>query len=205
MSAESLDWEPYTLPEIRAQFPAGSRVIDVGCGNGVELKQLVKCGCIGIGLDVDADTLTECRRSGLSVVLARAESMPLRAKSFDGLICTVAVPYTDESLTMREIGRILKPGARAYFCYHGFGYFLRYVFLGPTLKMRFYGARSMLSTWFYRLAGRRLAGFWGDTLYQTEAALQKYYARDGLKTLQKANGRTFLGFPVFMYHTVERI
>ncbi len=40
--------------------------------------------------------------------------MPLQAQAFDGVICNVAIPYTDESQVMREIGRILKRGARVF-------------------------------------------------------------------------------------------
>lgn len=179
-------------------------MIDVGCGNGKELKQLAERGCVAVGLDVDVDALANCRRSSLLVILAQAEHMPLRTAAFDGVICTVAIPYTDESQVMREICRVLKPGARGCFCYHGSGYFLRYVLTGPTLRMRFYGVRSVLSTWFYRVAGRRLPGFWGDTLYQTHTRLLQYYRRDGLKLLEARTGKDFMRLPVFIYHTVEK-
>ena len=203
-SAGQLAWEAYTLPDAQARFAPGTRVIDVGCGSGKELKQLKECSCVGIGLDVDRDALAECRRDNLLVVLAQAEQMPMRAAAFDGLICTVAVPYTDESQVMREIGRILKPGATGFLCYHGFGYFLRYIVLGPSLRMRFYGVRSVINTWFYRTAGRRLRGFWGDTLYQSHGRLLTYYRRDGLKLLAARHGKAFCGLPVFIYHTVEK-
>jgi SAM-dependent methyltransferase len=200
----SFGWDAYTLSGTQAQFVAGSRVIDVGCGQGKELAQIAEQGCLGVGLDVDADALAGCWRSKLTVVLAQAEFMPFRAASFDGLICSVAIPYTDEARVMNEIGRILKPGARGYFCYHGFGYFLRYILVGPTFKMRFYGIRSVLNTWFYRIAGRRLSGFWGDTLYQCHGRLLKYYRREGLRLVQPRTGKRFLGLPVFLYHTVEK-
>ncbi len=180
-------------------------MIDVGCGNGKELKQLAKDGCVAIGLDVDAIALADCRRANLPVVLAPAEHMPLRAQAFDGLICNVAIPYTDESQVMQEIGRVLKRGARGYLCFHGSGYFLRYVVAGPNFRRRFYGVRSMLNTWYYRVTGSRLSGFWGDTLYQTHGRLLRYYRRDGLKLLESRSGKTFLGLPVFIYHRVERI
>jgi hypothetical protein len=34
--------------------------------------------------------------------------------------------------------------------------------------------------------------------------LLKYYRRGGLKLVEAQAGRRFLGFPVFMYHTVEK-
>jgi SAM-dependent methyltransferase len=204
-SGDRFAWEAYTLPDAQANFAPGSVVIDIGCGNGKELKHLVEHGCVAVGLDVDANALADCRRANLPVVLATAEHMPLRAQVFDGLICNVAIPYTDESQVMREIGRVLKRGARGYLCYHGFGYFLRYVAAGPNFRMRFYGVRSMLNTWYYQLTGSRLSGFWGDTLYQTHSRLLKYYRRDGLKLVESRTGKKFLGLPVFIYHRVERV
>jgi SAM-dependent methyltransferase len=204
-SGDQFAWDAYTLPDAQANFAPGSVVIDVGCGDGKDLRQLAHHGCVAIGLDVDASALADCRRANLPVVLATAEHMPLRATAFDGLICNVAIPYTDESQVMREIGRILKPGARGYLCYHGFGYFLRYVVAGPNFRMRFYGVRSMLNTWYYRLTGSRLCGFWGDTLYQTDGRLLKYYCRDGLKLVESRTGKKFLGLSVFIYHIIEKI
>lgn len=193
------------MPDAQARFAPASLVIDVGCGDGKELRQLTESGCVGIGLDVDADALATCRRSNLPVVLAQAEYMPVRAAAFNGVICNVAIPYTDESRALREMGRILKPGAHGFFCYHGFGYFLRYILMGSSFRMRFYGMRSVLNTWFYRITGRRLQGFWGDTLYQTHGRLLTYYRRDGLKLLQSRVGKTFLGRPVFIYHAIEKV
>lgn len=204
-SGDRFAWEAYTLPDTQANFEPGAVVIDVGCGNGKELKQLAERGCVAIGLDVDASALADCRRANLPVVLAPAEHMPLRARAFDGLICNVAIPYTDESQVIQEIGRILKAGARGYMCYHGFGYFFRYVVAGPSFRMRFYGVRSILNTWYYRLIGNRLPGFWGDTLYQTRARLLKYYQRDGLKLVESRTGKKFLGLPVFIYDLVVKV
>jgi len=204
-SGDRFAWEAYTLPDAQASFAAGAVVIDVGCGNGKELKQLVEHGCVAVGLDVDARALADCRRANLPVVLAPAEHMPLQTQAFDGVICNVAIPYTDESRVMQEIGRILKRGARGYLCYHGFGYFLRYVVAGPSFRMRFYGVRSVLNTCYYRLTGSRLSGFWGDTLYQTHGRLLHYYRRDSLRLLQSRTGKRFLGLPVFIYHLVERV
>lgn len=204
-SGEQFTWNVYTLPDELAEFAPGTLVIDVGCGDGKQLRWLAKRGCAGVGLDIDAAALANCRRYNLPVVLAQAEHMPLRSAAFGGLICNVALPYTDEARVMREIGRVLKPSGRGFFCYHGAGYFLRYILAGPTLKMRFYGVRSLVNTWVYRITGRRLPGFWGDTLFQTHGGLLKYYRRNGLRLVQAQAGKTFLGLSVFMYHMVEKV
>lgn len=47
----------------------GSRVLDLGCGNGMLLETLIKKKKVsGIGIDNDADSLDACVAKGLSVV-----------------------------------------------------------------------------------------------------------------------------------------
>ncbi|HTS17292.1 MAG TPA: class I SAM-dependent methyltransferase [Verrucomicrobiae bacterium] len=203
-SADQFAWDAYTLPNAYDEFPRGSAVVDVGCGKGRDLRQLARDGCEAIGLDVDERALGTCRRAGLCVVLGMAEYMPICDEVCDGLISNVAIPYTDESQAMREVGRVLKSGARGYMCYHGFGYFLRYIVSGPSIRMRLYGLGSILNTWQYRVTGRRFSGFWGHTLYQTRRRLLKYYRRDGLTLAGERTGKRFLGFSVFMYHRIEK-
>lgn len=199
-----LEWDAYVLPGYSpVEFGPGQNVVDVGCGPGFELRQLTARHCRAIGLDVDFDALRTCRAAGLNVLSAQAEHLPLRTAKFDGALSSVVIPYTDEARALAEIARILKPGARAFVSYHGFGYFLRYVCAG-SLGMRLYGVRSLLNTWWYRLSGDRLPGFWGDTLYQSNRRLGRYYHRQGWRLVRSRLGPKFLGLPVFIYHDLER-
>lgn len=49
-------------------IPAGSRVLDLGCGNGDLLRLLREKGCTGTGVDLDADNVLSCLRSGVDVI-----------------------------------------------------------------------------------------------------------------------------------------
>ena len=61
-------------------------VLDLGCGHGTELGELVQRGCQAIGIDVERESLTNCRNRGLRVLQACAEQMPLRSANLDGLV-----------------------------------------------------------------------------------------------------------------------
>src|SRR5438876_889194 len=105
---------------------------------------------------------------------------PLTDGWADGVICKVVVPYAEEKSAIAECGLVLKPGGSMEACYHGVGYYLRCVLLGPSARLRLYGLRSILNSWLYALWERRLPGRLGNTLYQSSARLSQYYVANGL-------------------------
>lgn len=203
--SETFMWDGYLSKDFSfVEFAPDMRVLDVGCGNGMQLKELERRGCTAIGIDADWTSLVSCRGQGLRVLWARAEQIPVKDASLDGLVCKVVIPYTHEARAFREVSRILKKGAVCYCCYHGAGYYLRYLLIGPSWDFRLYALRTLVNTWFYAFTGQRLPGFLGDTLYQTRRRLARYYSRNGLRLLQETLPRTFLGLPVFVYHSLQK-
>ncbi len=201
-----LDWRDYQAKGFRfSAFPPGGMILDVGCGGGTQMQHLQRCRCRGVGLDVDRASLARCRARNLPVAQAEAEHIPFKSASVDGVICKVVLPYTDERSAIREIGRVLKEGSVGRCCYHGVGYYLRYLVACPSWKARFYGLRTLVNTWLYAMAGLRLPGFLGDTLYQSQRRLTRYYAENNLRLRESTPSRTFAGCPVFIYHTIEKI
>ena len=100
---------------------------------------------------------------------------------------------------------MLKPGASAHLCYHGVGYYLRYLLCASSLKLRFYGLRTLVNTWFYIVTERRVPGFLGDTLFQSRRRLARYYRQSGLSLQKESPSPSFLGCPVFIYHSVRKM
>jgi SAM-dependent methyltransferase len=201
----AVSWRDYFLADFSfSAIPVRGIVADIGCGRGTELEGLRGNGHSAFGIDVDEGALLECRSRGLRVLRAHAEDLPVRTASLDGVVCKVVVPYTDESRALTEIARVLKPGGVGHFSYHGAGYYLRYLLAGRTWAFRFYGLRTLVNTWLYALSGRRLPGLFGDTIYQSRRRLGKHYRNTGLRLRQNREAKTFYGWPVFIYHVVER-
>ncbi len=199
------EWAGYIAGDYAfSDYPPGARVLDVGFGGGEQMRGLVARGCRTIGIDIVPEFVARGRRAGLAVCRAAAERLPFGTAAFDGLICKVVIPYTDEAAAVDEIARVLRDGATARISYHGLGYNLRYLLTERNWKRRVYGARVILNTWVYALTTRRLPRFWGDTLYQSERRLHAYYERAGLELLEPHPSPRFLGAPVFIYHTVRR-
>lgn len=198
-------WAAYVAADYEfSDFAPGARVLDIGFGNGTQMRRTQRAGATAFGIEYDAALAHKGRRAGLHVCQALAEQLPIRTGAVDGVICKVVIPLTDESRTVQEIARVLRPGGTAHLVSHGLGYSLRYVLAPGGLLLRVYGLRTILNTWFYRITGRRLPGFLGDTLYQTAPALRRYYAHAGLVLAWVHPTPRFLGLPVFIYHRLQR-
>jgi SAM-dependent methyltransferase len=200
-------WSAYlSSPPEMSHYQPGGTVLDVGCGNGEQLTRLRAAGCRAIGLELAPEAARTCRTMGHSVIIARAEKLPFRSNSCHGVLCKVVIPYTDERLAIEEIGRVLAPGGVAVLYLHGLGYSLRYLVKPePDLwKLSLYAARTIVNTAVYRLLGRRLPGFLGDTLFQSEARMRGYYRAGGLRLESGAHSARFLGQPVFITHVIRK-
>src|SRR5215204_1754444 len=203
--AEVCDWAGYIDQEfVFADFPAGSRVLDIGFGTGEQMRRIGARGCRSVGLEIDPGLARNGRLAGLSVCRAQAEHLPFATAGMDGVVCKVVIPYTDEEKAVSEIARVLRPGGIARVSYHGSGYFLRYLIADSNWRRRVYGLRTIVNTFFYGLTGLRLSGFWGDTLYQSERRLRRYYAAHGLELVDARPSPGFAGAPVFIYHVLRR-
>jgi SAM-dependent methyltransferase len=203
--AKTSGWGDYIAHEYDfASFPPGSHVLDVGFGPGTEMRAVIRHGCTVVGIEYDHTLAVRGRIDGLTVCRAAAESLPFTPGAFDGVMCKVVIPYTDEATALAEIARVLRPGGVAHISYHGLGYSLRYLLTDPNWKRRVSGARTIVNTHVYRRTGRRLPGFWGDTIYQAPGPLRQYYRRAGLELVEEHPSRRFGAAPVFIYHTLRR-
>jgi SAM-dependent methyltransferase len=96
----------------------GSQLVaDIGCGNGVDLRQIIPDGRCrhAIGIDLSAGmlrTLGNLRDSGrLTVLQGDAEQLPLADDSVDvALAMHMLYHVPDLDAAVRELRRIVKPG-----------------------------------------------------------------------------------------------
>ena len=99
---------------------------------------------------------------------------------------------------------MLAKGGVAVIYLHGLGYSLRYLLKPEAWKLSIYAARTILNTMIYRLTGRRLPGFLGDTIFQSDRRLRRYYCSVGLSLDSAIESKRFLGSPVFIGHIVRK-
>ena len=97
----------------RLELPAGARVLDAGCGSGRTLVELERYGAVsGVELSPDAAAVARERCPG-EVVIGRLEQLPWEDRTFDLITCLDVIEHTpDDRVTLRELRRVAKPGAR---------------------------------------------------------------------------------------------
>jgi ubiquinone/menaquinone biosynthesis C-methylase UbiE len=104
---------------------AGHRVLDIGCGTGT-LAVLIKRRYPEVevvGIDPDPKALaraaSKARRAALSIQLDRgfADELPYAEGSFDRVFSSFMLHHVEgdaKAATLREVRRVLKPGARLH-------------------------------------------------------------------------------------------
>jgi demethylmenaquinone methyltransferase/2-methoxy-6-polyprenyl-1,4-benzoquinol methylase len=100
---------------------SGMRILDVATGTGMVAFALAARGATVIGLDQSEAMLGGARArlartpqlaERLSFIVGEAESLPFADGEFDALSFTYLLRYVDDpAATMRELARVLKPGA----------------------------------------------------------------------------------------------
>ena len=90
-------------------------VIDIGCGSGVQLKQIDPPGyALAIGIDVNMNAIRFARERGLrntEFVIADAQHLPIKSSVADTIICAEIIEHVKSpDYLVQEIGRVLKYG-----------------------------------------------------------------------------------------------
>jgi len=138
----------YRLPSIRVDLQRiaeiiapGSRVLDIGCGDGGLLYYLVHEKQVdGRGIEIKQERVHLCVSRGLSVIQGDAE-MDLKdypAQSFDYVVLsqTLQATYTPKEV----LSEMLRIGRHAVVSFHNFGYLRVRLDLLLRGKMPIWGA-----------------------------------------------------------------
>jgi ubiquinone/menaquinone biosynthesis C-methylase UbiE len=104
---------------------AVGRVLEVGIGTGLNLH-LYRAATSIVGVEPDPGMLARARRRAAAhaetpvhLLAARGEHLPLPSASVDSVVATlVFCTIPDVHLTLREVGRVLRPGGNLHFFEH---------------------------------------------------------------------------------------
>ncbi|QNP56810.1 methionine biosynthesis protein MetW [Tessaracoccus defluvii] len=93
----------------RRTHPGGSRVLDLGCGDGDLLQLLQEKGCTGTGVDLNAGNVLACLRRGVDVIELDLDSElgEFSADSYDFVVLsrTLQTVHRPRNV-LAEMGRI---------------------------------------------------------------------------------------------------
>ncbi len=170
-----------------------SRVLDIGCGAGQELRPFMQgTGTLGIGVDVAPDVGLAGRElferahheSRVTFVRAAAESLPFATSSVDLVVCRLALPYTDNARALAEVARVLRPDGILLLKFHHARYYARELadaLASRQVRSAIHACRVLLSGSLYHLTGSQPRGrFAGPETFQTMWLLKRELGRHGL-------------------------
>ena len=117
------EWRPATehyAALVRGQLTPTARLLDLGCGRGGLIEQLVESEgeeivARTIGLDPDRLSLAE-HRLELAAANGFSHSLPFKDCTFDVVFCSWLLEHLERpALDLAEIGRVLKTNGRFVF------------------------------------------------------------------------------------------
>lgn len=104
-------------------LPKRATVVDIGCGPGTLIKELLDMSFKVIGLDIAPHMVNECRtrfggNADARFDVGTAHEMPLANQSADAIIAMGLMEYlNDENDVLTEFHRVLKPSGIALITY----------------------------------------------------------------------------------------
>ncbi len=171
-----------------------SRVLDIGCGSGQEMLPFVAKGALGFGMDVNPDAgkigreMFEQKKLSerVNFLVASGTHIPFSEKSFEVLICRVALMYMNHQLALAEMSRVMRPESILILKYHSpYYYFRKFV---DGLRYRYFNSavhasRVICAGFIYQLTGKQFFGRLtaGGEIFQTRRTIRRALHNVGLK------------------------
>lgn len=142
-------------PELQAiceWIQPGTRILDLGCGDGTLLKMLkAERNVNGYGLEIDIDNIVKCIESGVNVIQTdlNAGLSDFDADSFDYVVMTQALQAVDRP--DRLLNEMLRVGREGIVTFPNFGHYRArtQLFFGghmpmtPTLPSQWYNTENI--------------------------------------------------------------
>ena len=200
-----VEWEMFVADQGRAlallhaaRSVSVSRVLDIGCGSGQEMLPFVEGGAHGFGMDINPAAGTTGREmfeqeklsERVNFIVGSGAKLPFPDKSFEVLICRVALMYMNQELAFDEMSRVMRPGSILFLKYHSpFYYFqklvdgLRYGYFNSAI----HASRVICAGLIYQFTGKQSFGRLtaGGEIFQTRRTIRRELNKVRLKYLSE--------------------
>ena len=164
------------------------RVLDVGCGTGnPPARAQVSPSDVLIGVDISREALRTARRRSpqRGFLCCRAESLAFKNVTFDRVVSSVALPYTDIPSALTEIRRVLTLEGTLFASLHHLRFTLkelRHAFPSPIAT--FFRLYVIANGFIFHCSGRTLKFAKGRCeSFQTKRGMTKALLRAGFRDI----------------------
>lgn len=97
---------------------SGSRVLDAGCGTGINSMMMQSLGYEVVSIDLSPSAVAFSRKRGLrQVKLGSITKLPYKANSVQAVVCMdvlIMLTPTELATAIKEIERVLQPGGKVF-------------------------------------------------------------------------------------------
>jgi SAM-dependent methyltransferase len=102
-------------------FPSGSRILDLGCGTGVDALHFLERGIGVLGIDASAEMVRLARGRGVDARYLEMEAIATLPGTFDGAISNFGALncVADGEPVARALGRLIRPRGYLAICVMG--------------------------------------------------------------------------------------
>ena len=97
----------------------GGELLDVGCGPGLLIRRIAserpgdfRFTACDWSQGMLAEAVAANRGVNVTPIVGRAEKLPMATGSFDAVLATGLLEYTDRPVALREISRVVRPGGQ---------------------------------------------------------------------------------------------
>ena len=178
------------LQRIRRYLNPGARdrILEIGCGRGFLTREVRAIASATIGIDLNAEAVTNRVTDGLRVMDACTLEFP--DETFDKIYSFHAIEHIEDLATVfAEMDRVLKPGGRVLLVYPAEP--IRGLYVIPTALMLFGNPFRARDLHVHRLTPSRLRPFFARTsLRSVTNSLQWLLTPQFVTVLVKGTGVT---------------
>ena len=184
------EFAPWMAEQLAYEEAAGLEVLDVGCGQGIDLCEFALAGAHVTGLDLTPRHIELAREHAaqaeveVTALEGDAEQMPFAEESFDRVISNGVLHHTpDIEKALCEIRRVLRPGGKFTVILYNRNSF--YYLLGKVLWV---GIKQGMLFRERGMAGVRSA-YWEKTSIGARPLVSVYSPREVRQMLRQAGFR----------------
>jgi SAM-dependent methyltransferase len=188
------------IPALRVENLRGRRILELGCGAGVNLLSLQRCAEV-VGVDVEplylrfGEVLAHLENVPAPTrVCALAERLPFEDASFDVALFPGSLPYMQIQAALHETARVLRPGGRVIAVHSDLGqaralHARQRRERGLGLGSRLRHARALIGTLLYPWLGRALLAPFAP-IHAPDLQMRRWLRSAGLRMNEYESRRT---------------
>lgn len=104
------------IKRIKDKLPKNAKILDIGCGRGVNTEAIKQAGYDAYGCDIAENAVEDAKKRGINAVFGDMYYLPYKNKLFDAVYTsnTLKNEKAEIEISLKEINRVLKN--------NGFGY-----------------------------------------------------------------------------------